>query len=307
MSIPLALWAMVAVVVGATWCATANADEPGKPVDVSFTSRVDKTEQKYVIMLPAEFDADERRDLLIVLHGHGADRWQYVREKRGECKGARDVAARHGLIYVSPDYRATTSWMGPKAEADVQQLIGLLRRRYKVGKALLGGASMGGTSALIFAARHPKLIDGVVSQNGTANMFEFEDFQEAIAASYGGTKEARPDEYRQRSPELAPKRFVMPVAFCVGGKDTSVPPDSVRRLYARLKKLGKKDVLMIDREDVGHTTSYADTVKACEFVIKAARAGKRAGKDQPADGEAGEAEGPETSTGHGPAADSTDE
>ncbi len=256
-------------------CGVAGADEPCEPVEMTFEAKVDKTEQKYVVMLPEGFDPREPRDVLIVLHGHGSDRWQYVREDRGECRGARDVAARHGLIFASPDYRAPASWMGPKAEADTVQLVATLRRKYKVRRVFLAGASMGGASALVFAALHPKLVDGVVSQNGTANMMEYENFQPAIAASYGGDKTERPEEYLRRSPELVPKRFTMPVAFCVGGKDTSVPPDSVRRLAARLKKLGKKDVLLIDRPDGGHATGYEDTVKALEFVLRAARVGKR--------------------------------
>jgi len=56
---------------------------------------------------------------MIAFHGHGSNRWQYVKDERGECKGARDVALKNNMIFVSPDYRAKTSWMGPKAEADV--------------------------------------------------------------------------------------------------------------------------------------------------------------------------------------------
>lgn len=272
------------------------AGELGEPIEAAFKAKVDKTVQKYVVMLPADFDAQKQHHLLIVLHGHGSDRWQYIREDRGECKGARDMAARHGLILVSPDYRASTSWMGPKAEADMVQLIGLLRKKYKVGKVLMAGASMGGASALIFAALHPTLVQGVVSQNGTANMVEYEGFPKAIAASYGGNKKQKPAEYRKRSPELMPKRFTMPIAFCVGGKDTSVPPDSVRRLVARLKKLKKKDVLLIDRKNRGHSTSYQDTITAMGFVVKAAGVGKEeettTGED--ADGEKDEPKDNET-------------
>ena len=257
------------------------AGEVGEAVDVEFRAKVDGSMQRYVEILPKEFDSKKEHDLLIGLHGHGSDRWQYIKAERGECKGARDTAAKHGMIFVSPDYRASTSWMGPQAEADTVQLIALLRKKYKVRRVYLTGASMGGTSALIFAALHPKLIDGVVSENGTANMIEYDNFQEAIAKSYGGTKKEKPKEYKKRSPELFPKRFTMPVAFAVGGKDTVVPPDSVRRLHKKLVEAGKKDVLMIDRKSRGHSTSYKDTVTALEFVIKAATkaAEKRDGKD----------------------------
>lgn len=102
-------------------------------------------------------------------------------------------------LLVSPDYRAKTSWMGPKAEADVEQIIGALARTLPVKRVILCGGSMGGTGALTFAALHPHLIDGVVALNGTANLVEYERFLDAIAESYGGTKEDSPDEYRKRS------------------------------------------------------------------------------------------------------------
>ncbi|MFO0802964.1 MAG: alpha/beta fold hydrolase [Gemmataceae bacterium] len=241
----------------------AGAEEPR---EVEFKAEIDGTVQKYVEIVPKGWTKEKPGDVLIALHGHGSDRWQYIRAERGECKAARDFATAHGMLLVSPDYRATTSWMGPKAEADTVQLIGDLRKRYSVGKVYLAGGSMGGTSALIFAALHPDLIAGVSSQNGTANMLEYKAFQEAIAASYGGDKEKARAEYTKRSPELVPEKFTMPVACTVGGKDKIVPPDSVRRLVEAMRKQEKAEVLLIDRPDGGHATDYADTMKALEFI-----------------------------------------
>jgi len=240
-----------------------------QPKDMTFTATVDGSAQHYVLMLPDPFDATVEHHLLIALHGHGSDRWQYVRDARGECQGARDVAAKYGMIYVSPDYRARTSWMGPKAEADMVQLIGDLRKAYRVGKIFLAGGSMGGSSVLTFAALHPELIAGVSSQNGMANHLTYEQFQDAIAESFGGHKADIPEEYKKRSAEYWPERFTMPVAITVGGKDTLVPPDSVLRLAAVLQKL-KRKVLVINREDGGHMTNCADTTTALEFVVEAA-------------------------------------
>ncbi len=253
----------------------------GEPRDCEFTARIDGSTERYVELLPQGFDPKKPHDLLIGLHGLGSDRWQYAKEPRGECQGVRDVAARHGLIFISPDYRAKASWMGLKAEADLLQIIDLLREQYWIDRVYLAGGSMGGLSALIFAALHPELLDGVLAENATANMLEFADFsaktdygdinyRKTQAAAYGGTKEENPEEYRKRSPELTPERFTMPVAVTVGGLDPAVPPASVRRLVERWRKLGKTDVLLIDRPDGGHETNYDDTVTAMEFVIRAA-------------------------------------
>ncbi|MBI5685018.1 MAG: alpha/beta fold hydrolase [Verrucomicrobia bacterium] len=234
--------------------------------DVSFRASCDGTEQKYVIVFPDGFSADKPCAALIALHGHGSDRWQFVKDARGECRAARDVAAAHGMLFVSPDYRAKTSWMGPKAEADMVQIIAELKRRHRVTKIVLCGGSMGGTGALTFTALHPDLVDGVVSLNGTANLVEFAGFPEALAASFGGTQAQVPDEYRRRSAEFVPERFTMPVAATTGGKDRVVPPDSVRRLLNTVKVMNPNG-LMIYRPDGGHSTNYDDSKAALEFVV----------------------------------------
>lgn len=238
--------------------------------DRTFIATCDGSEQRYVIVMPDGFQLDQPVTILIALHGHGSDRWQFVRQERGECRAVRDVASAHGALLVSPDYRATTSWMGPKAEADIVQIIDSLRMRFQVKRVILCGGSMGGTGALTFAALHPNLIDGVVSLNGTANLVEYERFLDAIAESYGGTKQQVPEEYRKRSAEFVPGRFTMPLAATTGGADEIVPPDSVLRLLEAVRRTNNH-VLSLHRPDGGHSTSYDDTKQALEFAFDALR------------------------------------
>ena len=249
--------------------AAAEDPAPGlqPPVDVAFTATLDQSEQRYVLLLPVDYQPGQTRDLLIALHGHGSDRWQFVTNERGECKGARDAAAARGMIFVSPDYRAKTSWMGPAAEADLLQIIQDVKAQFTIGRIVLCGGSMGGTSALTFTALHPELIDGVIALNGTANHLEYENFQDAIQESFGGTKQAVPDEYFKRSAEYWPLKFTMPVALTTSGQDTSVPPASVTRLAEILTKLNPQ-VLHIHRPEAGHETNYEDTLAAVNFVLE---------------------------------------
>ncbi len=218
-------------------------------------------------VLPTQFDPAKEHHLLIVLHGHGSDRWQYIREARGECRAARDVAARFSLILVSPDYRAKTSWMGPQAEADVLQVIRELKTKYRIGKVIVSGASMGGASALTFAGLHPELSDGVVALNGTANLLEYDNFQPAIEASFGGSKAQIPEEYKRRSAEYWPEKLTMPIALTAGGQDTVVPPVSIVRMAKILKTL-QRPVLLLMQDSGGHSTSYEESVAAYEYTIQ---------------------------------------
>lgn len=246
---------------------SVRAEEQGGPVEVTFTARLDGTEQKYILLPPTGFDPEKTYSLMIALHGHGADRWQFINSERGECLAARDVAAKYGMLYISPDYRASTSWMGPAAEADLLQILDELESQYRIDKTIVMGGSMGGSSALTFTALHPDRVDGVVSLNGTANHLEYEQFQEFIAASYGGTKAEIPLEYKRRSAEYWPERFTMPVAITTGGKDALVPPDSCLRLAAILTKLNPH-TLLIHRPEGGHATNLEDSTAALEFVCK---------------------------------------
>jgi pimeloyl-ACP methyl ester carboxylesterase len=232
-----------------------------------FRSTLDNTEQRYVELAPVVRPEGRPSDLIIALHGHGSDRWQFIRDPRGECRGVRDAAARHHAILLSPDYRARTSWMGPQAEADLVQIIAEARQRHHLGRVFITGGSMGGTSALIFTALHPELINGVCSLNGTANMLEFEGFQQAVSASYGGTRQSKPEEYQKRSAELHLEKFTMPVAITTGGRDAVVPPQSALRLAESLRQAGRQ-TLLIHRPEGGHSTSYEDTVRAMEFVLR---------------------------------------
>lgn len=245
---------------------SSPAEEPLPAEDIAFTSRYDGTEQRYVVIKPKGFDPSGRNHVLVALHGHGSDRWQFVKDARGECRAARDAAAQHGFLFISPDYRARTSWMGPAATADVQQILQDHRRDHPHAKIIVSGGSMGGTSAVAFAVMHPELVDGVVSLNGTANMLEYDQFSDAIAASYGGTKAEKPEVYRQRSAELHAEKLTMPIAFTTGGQDQLVPPDSTLRLV-RLLEERRAMVHLIHRPDGGHATNYEDSRATFEFVF----------------------------------------
>lgn len=249
----------------------ASADEAALALsDVQFVAACDGASQAYVVGLPPGFDAAQDHDLLIALHGHGSDRWQFAKEPRDECRSVRDAAMARQMIFVSPDYRAKTSWMGPKAEADLVQIIADLKKGYRVRRVILCGGSMGGSSALTFAALHPDLIQGVAAMNPTANHLEYTQFQDAIRESFGGSKQDIPLEYKNRSAEYWPERFTMPLAISTGGKDDLVPPQSAQRLAAVLTQLGRP-VLLIHREETGHTTSYDDARAILDFACSAAK------------------------------------
>ena len=227
----------------------------------------DKTEQFYLEYVPLGFDKQQTTTLILALHGHGSDLGQIFNGVYAEFNAILDVASASNAIVVSPQYRGTTSWMGPAAERDLVQIIMEQRDKRRIDHIVITGASMGGSSSLTFTALHPELIDAVVAMNGTANHLEYNHFQDAIAESFGGAKTEIPLEYKNRSAEYFPEKFVGKItAITLGSLDNIVEPDSARRLASVIKKIGG-DVLLIERKDEGHRTRYVDAKDALEYVF----------------------------------------
>ncbi len=272
-NIPAAIVAVLFLLAG--FAPPRAFPEENKNTDASFIAEHDGSEQRYVLRLPPGAEGPGGLGVIIALHGHGSDRWQFIENPRDECRALRDAADRHGMAVLSPDYRAKTSWMGPAAEADMVQIIGEYRKQHRPERVVLAGGSMGASSALTFAALHPDLVDGVVALNPVANHVEYEGFQDAISASFGGDKASKPEEYRKRSAELNAERLTIPVALTVGDKDDVTPPAAAKRLAEKLKTLGR-DVLLIAQPEGGHETNHADATRALEYVLEKTAAGKAA-------------------------------
>ncbi len=61
----------------------AEASELDPPNDVAFTAVLDGSTQRNVEMLPKGFDPAKEHHVLMAFHGHGSDRWQFVKQTRG--------------------------------------------------------------------------------------------------------------------------------------------------------------------------------------------------------------------------------
>lgn len=246
------------------------------PTDVTFTATYDGVSQAYMQLLPQGFDAAQQHDVIIALHGSGSNKSQYATSSPDECRATRDVAANHNMILICPDYRGTTSWMNAAAEADVVQIINDLKSRYKIGKVIITGGSMGGTGALTFTALHPDLIDGVCSVNGLANFVGYTSSNSSllpqIEASFGGSYAQVPAEYVKRSAANSPASFTMPMSVTAGGADTVVPPASVLSLYNTVRNDNPKNAntMSFYRAGTGHSTNYVDNAVALEYVVRRA-------------------------------------
>lgn len=207
----------------------------------TFTSPYDNTTQTF---LEKDFrPTEDRLAPLVVIYLHGAASHQDQGMTAGIYHGAferwRDTLASRQAIYICPEYRGG-SWMGPAAELDLKQIIHCLRERYHIRNLVLAGGSMGGTSALIFASRFPKLVDGVVALcPATDPAAMFASFSEQFRASYGGSPIETPETYQERrSRDRAEILASLPLAIVHGSGDKVIPVSHSRILVEDLRKKG---------------------------------------------------------------------
>lgn len=246
-----------------------------------FWSRLDGSREPYILALPP---GDEQpRGIFICLHGHGSDLEQCLDTQRYHGSFGRlhtELGGRH-LAMATLNYRGTTSWMSPAAEADISQLIDLLTAKLGTDTVYLMGGSMGGTSALAYAVTNPTRLHGVIAicpATDIADFYEWSQKQnaeisrqlaEAIRTSYGVLPEQDPALFATRSALKHAARLTMPVYLTHGTNDAMIPVSYSRDLYARLTMQGTP-VEYVEIEGGGHDTPVEeiDWKAALDFVSK---------------------------------------
>jgi len=250
------------------------ASVPGNPiasgiVQASFISPWDKTKQTYLLSdyrLAKNKESAETPLLVIYLHGATAH------EDQGMTAGIYQNSfgrlalelERREAIYVCPEYRGG-SWMGAAAEADVSEIIAILRKKYHPKKIILMGGSMGGTSVLIYAARNPKNLDGGIAlcpATDPAKMFP--RFQDQFLHSYGGSPSEKPDLYQERSAmDHVAELATVPLVIIHGSADSMIPVEHSRNLVSKLQELGAR-IHYIEVNGGGHDSPlYAADWRDC--------------------------------------------
>ncbi len=141
---------------------------------VQFKSNLINAELPYEVALPPDYNlaasATKRYPVLYLLHGLGGNPRQWIN------LGAREQAARYGLIIVMADGRDsfyTDSASAPTEKFEsyfVRELVPDVDRRFRTlatreGRAV-GGLSMGGYGALKYGVKYPEMFAVAASMSG---------------------------------------------------------------------------------------------------------------------------------------------
>jgi pimeloyl-ACP methyl ester carboxylesterase len=153
-----------------------------------------------------------------------------------------------GIGILCPNLRGD-AWMGPGAATDLRDLLMLLREHHGATRIALIGGSMGGSSALAFAALHPHDIDGVVALCPATDLADYwrwlgqnlqgrptlVEIAQAIESHYGGTPDDNPALFAKHSAVARHARLNMPIFIGHGVEDQTIPVGQSRTLVDAMK------------------------------------------------------------------------
>ncbi len=212
-------------------------------IERTFVSSWDGSTQTFLEKKFQAAEGDAQQLIVVYLHGAASHQDQGMTAGIYENSFARwgEELALRSALYICPEYRGG-SWMGPAAEADLRDILLQIRCSRPCGKMLLCGGSMGGTSALIFASRHPNDVDGVYAMCPATDVVEmFSKFPEQFTASYGGSPSEVPEVYAERcSRNFADRLSLLPIFLIHGSNDIVIPVEHSRLLVEKLREQGAR-------------------------------------------------------------------
>lgn len=236
---------------------------------VEFISALDGRRDWYLVV-PGKPD----QPCFINLHGHGSAGDQLW--TRPDIRSNLEAAVREGMTVMSPNLRGN-AWMSPAAAADLAQIIVTERRRRIWRKTIIVAGSMGGTSALAFAALRPELVDGVVALGAATDVARYQAWclapdspprtaairkaiAEALEAAYG------PADKTPHSASANVARLAMPIVLIHGERDELIPVEEARDLAAKMKT--KSNFVYKEIPGGGHDAPLEHWAESLETLIR---------------------------------------
>jgi enterochelin esterase-like enzyme len=150
-------------------------------------SKILKSDRKYAIYLPADYDSSQRSyPVLYLLHGQGGDQANWI--DYGDLQQIADHSINSGnatpMIIVMPDATSGRSGYFNDIHGDwnyedffFQELIPFIEKKYRVKpikrSRAISGLSMGGGGTFMYALRHPELFSAaypISAYVGPANL-----------------------------------------------------------------------------------------------------------------------------------------
>ena len=169
-----------------------------------------------------------KTDVLLVL-GDGGD----------EGAAAREFAAAHAMLVVSPKCPDGVPWTDPKAMAELKELVDDVLAKHPSGRVFVCGAGAGGTGALAYAGGDSLRVRGVTAFNPK--------IEKCVT---------------DRIPV-----YLMPVSVTIGGADAENAPTAAREFVSTLRFWHPGAIYVDDDPGRGAGTDSVVAKKALEEMF----------------------------------------
>jgi enterochelin esterase-like enzyme len=169
--------------------------QSGKVYDnLSLPSKILKSDRKYAIYLPPDYETSDRSyPVLYLLHGSGDDQTGWV--QFGEVLNITDKAIREGnatpMIIIMPD--ANTGRRGyfndPKGDWNYEdfffkELVPFVERKYRIKSdkrfRAVAGLSMGGGGSFVYALHHPEMFSSACPLSAATGPLTVDDARKQL-------------------------------------------------------------------------------------------------------------------------------
>lgn len=183
--------------------------QTGKVYDnLTMTSKILKSERKYAVYLPPDYETSDRSyPVLYLLHGAGDDQTGWV--QFGEVLRITDNAIKDGtatpMIIVMPD--ANTGKRGYFNQGKdwryedffFEELMPFVEQQYRIKSEkryrAVAGLSMGGGGSFMYALHHPELFSSACPLSAYVGPLTIEDYKERLKSENETYTEAAIQEY----------------------------------------------------------------------------------------------------------------
>ncbi|MBI5685856.1 MAG: alpha/beta hydrolase [Verrucomicrobia bacterium] len=232
--------------------------------------------------------------VLVYIHGGGWGGGDRYRMTRADVSGVFNRCGKAGIICASIEYRLTSEKSSAFDSAvdckDALRFLVKTAKQYRIDSARIGiiGGSAGGNLSLVTALGNPKDFPGDPSLAGNdpsslrceVAYYPATDFTDAALARryvegpranimFGGPAEKKADVIRLLSPVCLIQKDSTPVYCFHGDKDTVLPVENARRLFAKGKAVGA-DIQYTEVKNGTHGFGGGSTPSVDEIVAKAA-------------------------------------
>src|SRR6201985_1393502 len=199
-------------------CSVSLFAQSGKVYDdLSLPSKILKSDRKYAVYLPPDYETSGRSyPVLYLLHGSGDDQTGWV--QFGEVLNITDKAIREGtstpMIIIMPD--ANTGRKGyfndPKGDWNYEdfffkELVPYVEKKYRIRSEkrfrAVAGLSMGGGGSFVYALHHPEMFSSACPLSAATGPLTLDDARKQLVKTNPNVADSTITNYYNRQSVIA--------------------------------------------------------------------------------------------------------